>query len=102
MAKIGRNAGSGRFTSVKKAKSQPKTHVVETIKRGGKKKWPPAPGPGEAASVRSRRDRTSRPCPVPGVKVAPVRVLGNVRVGATASVEGVGPRAQRRARPGVP
>jgi hypothetical protein len=31
--KIGRNAGSGRFTSVKTAKDKPKTHVVETIKR---------------------------------------------------------------------
>lgn len=31
--KIGRNAGDGRFTSVKQAKQQPKTHVVETIKR---------------------------------------------------------------------
>jgi hypothetical protein len=38
MAKIGRNAGSGRFTPVKTAKSKPKTHVVETIKRGGGKK----------------------------------------------------------------
>lgn len=31
--KIGRNAGSGRFTTVKKAHSNKKTHVVETIKR---------------------------------------------------------------------
>ncbi len=30
--KIGRNAGSGRFTTVKTAKDHPKTHVVETIK----------------------------------------------------------------------
>ena len=30
--KIGRNAGSGRFTTVKTAKGKPKTHVVETIK----------------------------------------------------------------------
>lgn len=30
--KIGRNAGSGRFTTVKKAQNAPKTHVVETIK----------------------------------------------------------------------
>lgn len=29
--KVGRNAGSGRFTTVKKAKDHPKTHVVETI-----------------------------------------------------------------------
>jgi hypothetical protein len=36
MAKIGRNAGNGRFTSVKTARSRPKTHVVETIKRGKK------------------------------------------------------------------
>lgn len=33
MAKIGRNAGTGRFTSVKTAQSKPKTHVVETIKK---------------------------------------------------------------------
>lgn len=38
MAKIGRNAGSGPFTSVKTAKSKPKTHVVETIKHSGSKK----------------------------------------------------------------
>jgi hypothetical protein len=38
VAKIGRNAGSGRFTSVKTAKSKPKTHVVETIKHTGDKK----------------------------------------------------------------
>jgi hypothetical protein len=30
--KIGRDAGSGRFTTVKEAKNHPKTHVVETIK----------------------------------------------------------------------
>ncbi len=40
MSKIGRNAGSGQFTSVKQAQNQPKTHVVETIKRS-----PPAPAP---------------------------------------------------------
>lgn len=33
--KIGRNAGSGRFTSVKTAVKRPNTHVVETIKRKG-------------------------------------------------------------------
>lgn len=32
--KIGRNASSGRFTSVKTAQSKPATHVVETIKKG--------------------------------------------------------------------
>lgn len=32
--KIGRNAGSGRFTTVKTAQSKPATHVVETIKKG--------------------------------------------------------------------
>ena len=32
--KIGRNAGNGRFTTVKKAIEKPKTHVVETIKKG--------------------------------------------------------------------
>lgn len=31
--KIGRNAGTGRFTTVKKAQVNKKTHVVETIKR---------------------------------------------------------------------
>lgn len=33
-SKIGRNAGSGRFTTVKTATSKPATHVVETIKKG--------------------------------------------------------------------
>jgi hypothetical protein len=32
-SKIGRNAGNGRFTTVKVAKDKPNTHVVETIKR---------------------------------------------------------------------
>lgn len=36
--KIGRNAGSGEFTTVKVAREHPKTHVVETIKRS-----PPPP-----------------------------------------------------------
>ena len=36
--KIGRNAGSGRFTTVKKARENPKTHVVETVKPGPKKR----------------------------------------------------------------
>lgn len=31
--KIGRNAETGKFTTVKKAESNPKTHVVETIKK---------------------------------------------------------------------
>ncbi|MBB2964734.1 hypothetical protein FHU13_005152 [Methylobacterium sp. R2-1] len=31
--KIGRNAGNGRFTTVKTAQGKPKTHVVETIKK---------------------------------------------------------------------
>lgn len=31
--KIGRNAGTGKFTTVKKAQGAPKTHVVETIKK---------------------------------------------------------------------
>lgn len=35
--KIGRNAGTGRFTTVKTATSKPKTHVVETIKRKRKR-----------------------------------------------------------------
>jgi hypothetical protein len=33
MAKIGRSAVNGRFTSVKTAKAKPRTHVVETIKK---------------------------------------------------------------------
>jgi hypothetical protein len=32
-SKIGRNAGTGKFTSVKTAVKHPKTHVVETIKK---------------------------------------------------------------------
>lgn len=36
--KIGRNAGSGRFTTVKIAQAKPKTHVVETVKPGPKTK----------------------------------------------------------------
>lgn len=36
--KIGRDAGTGHFTTVRQAQQQPKTHVVETIKR-------PAPPP---------------------------------------------------------
>jgi len=32
--KIGRNAGTGRFTTVKTAKAKPKTHVVETLPKG--------------------------------------------------------------------
>jgi hypothetical protein len=31
--KVGRNAGDGRFTTVKTAETHPKTHIVETIKR---------------------------------------------------------------------
>lgn len=34
MAKIGRNAGNGRFTKVSTAKAKPKTHIVETIRKG--------------------------------------------------------------------
>ena len=33
-SKIGRNAGTGKFTTVKQATSKPGTHVVETIKKG--------------------------------------------------------------------
>jgi hypothetical protein len=32
--KIGRDAGNGQFTTVKEAKENPKTHIVETIKKG--------------------------------------------------------------------
>lgn len=39
--KIGRNAGTGRFTTVSTAKGKSSTHVVETIK--GKR--PPDPRP---------------------------------------------------------
>lgn len=38
--KIGRNAGSGRFTSVNQAIRKPQTHVVETIGRDGGKDKP--------------------------------------------------------------
>ena len=31
--KIGRNAGNGKFTTIKQAQGAPKTHVVETIKK---------------------------------------------------------------------
>jgi hypothetical protein len=31
--KQGRNAGNGYWTSVKTAQANPKTHVVETVKR---------------------------------------------------------------------
>lgn len=34
--KIGRNAGTGRFTTVATATKKPGTHVVETIKKTGK------------------------------------------------------------------
>ncbi|MET3359230.1 hypothetical protein AB7M15_006363 [Bradyrhizobium ottawaense] len=34
MARIGRSAVTGRFTTVKTAKGKPNTHVVETIKTG--------------------------------------------------------------------
>jgi hypothetical protein len=34
MAKIGRDAGTGRFIPVKEAIKRPKTTVVETIKKG--------------------------------------------------------------------
>lgn len=30
---VGRDAGDGRFTTVKEAKAHPKTHVVERIKK---------------------------------------------------------------------
>jgi hypothetical protein len=33
MARIGRSAVTGRFTTVKQATSKPTTHVVETIKK---------------------------------------------------------------------
>jgi hypothetical protein len=36
--KIGRNAGTGRFTPVRVAQAKPKTHVVETVKPGPKKR----------------------------------------------------------------
>ncbi|WP_256584062.1 hypothetical protein [Pseudomonas sp. SDI] len=31
--KIGRDAETGRFTSVEKARQQPKTHIIETVKK---------------------------------------------------------------------
>ena len=36
--KIGRNAGTGRFTRVSTARNKPATHVVETVRRTGGKK----------------------------------------------------------------
>jgi hypothetical protein len=33
MSKIGRSAVTGRYTSVKTARSKPNTHVVETTKK---------------------------------------------------------------------
>lgn len=38
--KIGRDAGSGKFITVKQAQNHPQTAVVETIKRS-----PPSPAP---------------------------------------------------------
>jgi hypothetical protein len=35
--KIGRNAGNGRFTTVKVAQQRPQTHVVETVRKPSKK-----------------------------------------------------------------
>jgi hypothetical protein len=35
--KIGRNAGNGRFTTVKTARDHPKTHVVETLPKRKRK-----------------------------------------------------------------
>jgi len=32
-SKIGRSAETGKFTTVKKAQQNPKTHIVETIKK---------------------------------------------------------------------
>lgn len=32
--KIGRDASDGRFTTVEKARKNPTTHVVETVKKG--------------------------------------------------------------------
>ncbi len=32
--KIGRDAGTGHFTTVQTAIKHPKTHIVETIKKG--------------------------------------------------------------------
>jgi hypothetical protein len=34
MARIGRSAVTGRFTTVKTATQKPSTHVVETVKTG--------------------------------------------------------------------
>ena len=35
--RIGRNAGTGRFTTIRQARQHKKTHVVETIRRGKRK-----------------------------------------------------------------
>lgn len=45
--KIGRNAKTGEFTTVKQAQQKPATHVVETIKR-------PPPPAKPAPSSRGR------------------------------------------------
>jgi hypothetical protein len=40
--KIGRNAKTGEFTTIREAQRKPSTHVVETIKRA-----PAAPAPAK-------------------------------------------------------
>ena len=36
--KIGRNARTGRFATVRTARAKPGTHIVHTIRRSGRKK----------------------------------------------------------------
>ena len=36
--KIGRSAVDGRYTTVATAKAHPRTHIVETVRRGSKKR----------------------------------------------------------------
>lgn len=44
--KIGRNAKTGEFTTVKQAQQKSSTHVVETIKRPTQPTRPAPSGPG--------------------------------------------------------
>lgn len=46
--KIGRNAKTGEFTSVKQAQQRASTHVVETIKRSTQPTRPAPSGPGKS------------------------------------------------------
>ena len=63
MSKIGRNAGSGQFTTVKQAQARPSTHVVETIKPASP---PPKPTPNTAwVDTKTAPPPPPRPRPSP-------------------------------------